>query len=35
MLWRGTIVSGMVVDGFGSGDLPTGYDKCAPFDLHC
>ena len=34
MLWKVAVLSGMVVEGFGNGDLPTGYDKRATFDLH-
>ena len=35
MLWRVTVLNKMVVEGSGNGDLPTGYDERATFDLHC
>ena len=34
MLWKVAIVNRMVVEGFGNGDLPTGYYERATFDLH-
>ena len=34
MLWRIAIVSRMVVEELGGGDLPTGYDERATFDFH-
>ena len=34
MLCRVTILNMMVVEELGNGDLPTGYNKRAAFDLH-
>ena len=34
MLYQVTILNIIVVEELGKGDLPTGHNKCAAFDLH-